>query len=140
MADKTYVEVTKFTVDGGVDSKYKSKSVESMQKAAESAVKSSGKLTMDAPKEKGAKGWYVLGKLDSLGPDKSGKKFEAKVSVTIATWPAKALKAFPKGSAGFAIASADEKVSPGDADQLVAAATKEAMKTGVSWMEKTKSE
>jgi len=140
MADKTYVEIAKFTVDGGVDSKYKGKAIDSMAKAAEAAVKSSSKLTLDTPKEKGAKGWLLIGKLDSVGPDKAGKKFQANVSMTIATWPAKAMKSFPSGSAGFAIASADEKVSPGDVDQLVSTAVKEAMKSGVPYMEKTKPE
>ena len=94
MADKTYVEIAKFTVDGGVDAKYKSKSIDTMARAAEAAVKASGKLTLDTPKEKGAKGWLVLGTLDSVGPDKTGKKFEAKVSMTIATWPASSAVAY----------------------------------------------
>lgn len=140
MADKTYVEIAKFSVDGGVDGKYKGKAVDTMAKVAEAAVKASSKLTLDTPKEKGAKGWLVLGTLDSVGPDKAGKKFEAKVSMTIATWPAKSMKSFPKGSAGFSISSADEKISPGDVDQLVSTATKEAMKSGVPYMEKTKPE
>ena len=140
MADKTYVEIAKLTVDGGVDAKYKSKSIDTMARAAEAAVKASGKLTLDTPKEKGAKGWLVLGTLDSVGPDKTGKKFEAKVSMTIATWPAKSMKSFAKGSGGFAIGSPDEKVSPGDVDQLVSTAVKEAMKSGVPYMEKTKPE
>jgi hypothetical protein len=140
MPDKTYVEISKFSVGSGVDAKYKGKAVDTMAKAAEAAVKGSSKLTLDAPKEKGAKGWCVLGTLDSVGPDKTGKKFEAKVSMTIATWPAKSLKSFPSGSAGFAIDSPGEKVSPGDADQLIAGAVKSAMKSGVPWMEKTKPE
>ena len=140
MADSTYVEIAKFTVAGGVDGKYKGKAVDLMTKAAEAAVKASSKLTLDKPKEKGAKGWCVLGKLDSVGPDKAGKKFEAKVSMTIATWPAKSMKSFPSGSAGFPIASADEKVSAGDADQLISRAVKAAMQSGVPYMEKTRPE
>ena len=140
MAEQTYVEVSKFTADGTAPAAYKSKSIETMGKVAKAAVKASSKLTDDAPKDKKTKGWYLFGNLDSLGPDKAGKKFEAKVSVTIGTWPARSLKSFPNGKGAFAIASADEKVSPGDADQLVVTATKEAMKTGIAWMEKNKPE
>jgi hypothetical protein len=50
------------------------------------------------------------------------------------------MKSFPRGSAGFPIGSPDEKVSPGDVDQLVSTAVKEAMKSGVPYMEKTKPE
>ena len=141
MADsKVYVEVAKFSVKDIFDTKFSAKAIESMTKAAEQAVKASSKLTQDKPKEKGAKGWYVLGSLVSLGPDKAGKKFEAKVSATIATWPGKSMKSFPSGSAGFAISSPDEKVSASDVEQLVTTAVKEAMKSGVPWMEKTKPE
>jgi len=138
MADKTYVEIAKFTIDSGVDAKYKGKALDTMTKSAEAAVKASGKLTLDTPKDKSAKGWLLLGKLDSVGPDKAGKTFEADVSMTIATWPAKALKAFPKGSAAFGIDSADEKVSPGDVDKLISSAVKSAMESGVAYMEKNK--
>jgi hypothetical protein len=139
MADaQTYVEIAKFTVTDSFDSKYNAKSIESMTKAAEQAVKASKLLTTDKPKDRNAKGWFVLCALESLGPDKAGKKFEAKIKGAIATWPGKSMKSFPTGSAGFAIASADEKVSAGDVDQLVTAAAKEAMKSGIAFMEKTK--
>jgi hypothetical protein len=140
MADKTYVEISAFTIASDVDSKYKTKAVASMAKVAEAAVKASSKLTLDKPEPKGAKGWFVFGNLDSVGADKAGKKFEAKVSITISTWPAKSMKSFAKGSGGFTIASADEKVSPSDVDQVITAAVKDAMKSGVPYMEKTKPE
>ena len=140
MGDKTYVEISTFTIASDVDSKYKGKAVALMVKATEAAVKASSKLTLETPKQKGAKGWFVFGNLDSVGADQSGKKFEAKVSITISTWPAKSMKSFAKGSGGFALASADEKVSPGDVDLIVTAAVKDAMKSGVPYMEKTKPE
>jgi hypothetical protein len=139
MADpQTYVEISKFTITKTFDSKYNAKSIDSMTKIAEQAVKASKSLTLDKPKEKGAKGWALVCALESLGPDKAGKKFEAKVSGAIATWPGKSMKSFPTGSAGFAIASADEKVSASDVDQLVTGAAKELMKSAVPFMEKTK--
>ena len=136
--DKTHVEVEKFTADGDVDAKFKAKAIDSMTKAAQAAIKGSKTLTLDAPKQKGAKGWWLFGNLVSLGPDKAGKNFEAKVSMSISTRPAKSMKAFPEGSGAFAIDSPDEKISPGDVDQIVTAAVRKAMTSAVPFMEKTK--
>jgi hypothetical protein len=140
MADaKIYVELSKFSVKDIFDDKHKSRVVDLMTSTAEAAVKKSGKLTVDKPKDKAAKGWAVLGSLVSLGPDKSGKKFAAKVSLTVTTWPGKSIKAMPSGEAGFAI-EPGEKVSPGDVDQVAKGAAAEAMKTAISHMESKKPE
>ena len=87
MADpKTYVQVNTFAIKEIFDSKHKSRVQALMTKTAEQAVKGSSKLTLDAPKEKGAKGWSLDSSLVSLGPDKAGKKFGANVSMSISTW------------------------------------------------------
>jgi hypothetical protein len=135
MADKTHVEVEKFTADGDVDSKFKSKAIASMTKAAEAAIEASGSLTLDAPKQKGAKGWSLIGNLVSLGPDKAGKTFQAVISFGVSTWPVRSMKSFPTTKGGFPIASADEKISLGDVDQVVTRTVKDAMKTIVGYME-----
>ena len=135
MADpKIYVQVNTFAIKDIFDSKHKSRVQALMTKTAEQAVKGSSKLTLDAPKEKGAKGWSLDSSLVSLGPDKAGKKFGANVS----TWPGKSMKSFPTGYGGFAIESADDKISPGDVDQVAVTAVKEATKTAVKYMESTK--
>ena len=102
---KIYVQVNKFAVKDIFDAKHKAKAITVMQKAAESAIK--GKLTTDAPKDKGAKGWSLDGSLVSLGPDMSGKKLEAKVSMSISTWPGKSIKAMPSGTAAVISDSSD---------------------------------
>ncbi|MCE9657958.1 MAG: hypothetical protein K8R60_05320 [Burkholderiales bacterium] len=133
MADaKIYVQVNKFAVKDIFDAKYKAKAITVMQKAAENAVK--GKLTTDAPKEKGAKGWSLDGSLVSLSPDKAGKKLEAKVSMSISTWPGKSIKAMPSGTAAMAIPSAD-KVDSGDVEAVAEAAVESAMKSATKYME-----
>jgi len=130
----TYVQINKFVVKDIFDAKYKTRVVAVMQKATEKAIK--GKLTVDVPKEKGAKGYSLDGSLVSLAPDKAGKKFEAKVSMTISTWPGKSIKAMPSGSAATTIPSAD-KIDAGDVDAIVAAAVDSAMKSAVKYMEST---
>jgi hypothetical protein len=140
MADpKTYVDVTDFAVKDIFDGKHKSRVVGVMTKAAEEAVKRSGKLTLDKPKDKGAKGWSINGSLVSLGPDKAGKKLEAEVSIALATWPGKSIKAMPKGSAAMAIDD-PKKIDAGDVDAIAEAAAQSAMKAGVKYMEGTKPE
>ncbi|MEO8525719.1 MAG: hypothetical protein ABI460_13430 [Caldimonas sp.] len=139
MADaKIYVQVKNFDIKDIFDSKHKSRVQALMTKTAEQAVKGSSKLTVDEPKEKGAKGWTLDSSLVSLGPDKAGKKFGANVSMSISTWPGKSMKSFPTGYGGFAIGSADEKISPGDVDQVAVTAVKEAMKTAIKYLESTK--
>jgi hypothetical protein len=134
MADpKTYVEVLKFAVKDIFDDKYKSRVIDLMTKTAEAAVDRAGGLSTDKPKEKGAKGWSVSGSLVSLGPDKSGKKFGAEVSVVVSTWPGKSMKSFPSGSAAFATSPGD-KISVGDVDTVAKGAVAEAMKTAVKFM------
>ena len=133
MADaKTYVQVNKFAVKDIFEAKYKAKAVSAMQKACEDAIK--GKLTTDTPKDKSAKGWSLDGSLVSLAPDKAGKKLEAKVSMSISTWPGKSIKAMPSGTAAMAIQSAD-KVDSGDVEAIAAAAVESAMKSATKYME-----
>ena len=135
MADaKIYVQVNKFAVKDIFDSKYKAKAITVMQKAAESAIK--GKLTTDTPKEKGAKGWTLDGSLVSLAPDKAGKKLEAKVSMSISTWPGKSLKSMPSGTAVLPIDGAD-KIVAGDVEAVAEGAVVSAMKSATKYMETT---
>ena len=135
MADaKIYVQVNKFAVKDIFDAKHKAKAVTVMQKAAEGAIK--GKLTTDAPKDKGAKGWSLDGSLVSLGPDKAGKKLEAKVSMSISTWPGKSIKAMPSGTAALAINGAD-KIDSGDVEAVAAGAVESAMRSATKYMEST---
>jgi hypothetical protein len=135
MADaKTYVQVNKFAVKDIFDAKHKTKAVTVMQKAAESAIK--GKLTTDQPKEKGAKGWSLDGSLVSLSPDKAGKKLEAKVSMSVSTWPGKSIKAMPSGTAAMAIDGAD-KIGSGDVEAVAEAAVQSAMRSATKYMETT---
>lgn len=133
MADaKIYVQVNKFAVKDIFEPKYKAKAITVMQKACEGAIK--GKLTTDTPKEKGAKGWSLDGSLVSLAPDKAGKKLEAKVSMSISTWPGKSIKAMPSGTAAMAIPSAD-KIDSGDVEAVAEAAVESAMKSATKYME-----
>ena len=135
MADaKTYVQVNKFAVKDIFDAKHKTKAVTVMQKAAEGAIK--GKLTTDPPKDKSAKGWSLDGSLVSLGPDKAGKKLEAKVSMSISTWPGKSIKAMPSGTAALAISGAD-KIDAGDVDAVAEGAVVSAMRSATKYMEST---
>ena len=135
MADaKIYVQVNKFAVKEIFDSKHKAKAITVMQKAAEGAIK--GKLTTDAPKEKGAKGWTLDGSLVSLAPDKAGKKLEAKVSMSISTWPGKSIKAMPSGTAVLPIAGAD-KIDAGDVEAVAEGAVQSAMRSATKYMETT---
>lgn len=132
MADaKTYVEIPTFAVNK-IDDKHKSRVVDLMTKTATALVKRSGKLTVDKPKD--GKGWSLNGSLASIGPDKSGKKFAAEVSMAIAVLPGKSIKAMPKGLASFAIDSADS-VRPGDFDAAAEAAVDAAMKSALKFME-----
>jgi hypothetical protein len=135
MADaKIYVQVNKFAVKDIFDSKYKAKAITAMQTAAENAIK--GKLTTDAPKDKAAKGWSLDGSLVSLAPDKAGKKLEAKVSMSISTWPGKSIKAMPSGTAALPIPSAD-KIDAGDVEAVAEGAVVSAMKSATKYMEST---
>ena len=51
-ASKTSVQINRFAVKGVFDAKHKSRLPALMQKAAEKAVKGSGKLTLEAPRER----------------------------------------------------------------------------------------
>jgi hypothetical protein len=135
---KTYVEIARFAAKEFFDDAHKSRVLGLMAAGAEAAVKKSGKLTLDKPKDKAAKGWSLLGGV-SVGPDKSGKKFAAKVSLTVATWPGKSIKSMPSGEAGFAT-EPGEKISASDVDQVAKAAIAEAMKSAVPFMESKKPE
>ncbi|MEP6738852.1 MAG: hypothetical protein ABJA61_00650 [Caldimonas sp.] len=137
-ASKTYVQIVKPAVKDIFDTKHKSRVIEKMQKAAEKAVKDSGKLTLDAPKEKGATGFSIDTSLVSLAPDKAGKKLEGKCSMSISTWPGKSIKAMPSGTAALAISGAD-KIDAGDVDAVAEGAVESAMKSATKYMEQNAS-
>ncbi|HEX2542248.1 MAG TPA: hypothetical protein VHM00_14340 [Caldimonas sp.] len=132
---KTYVQINKFAVKDIFDAKHKSRMPGLMQKAAEKAVKASSKLTLEAPKEKGATGYSLDGSLESLAPDASGKKLVGKCSMAVTSWPGKSLKAMPSGTAATAIPGAD-KIDAGDVDAIADGAVASAMKSAISYMEK----
>ena len=132
---KTYVEVRKMAVKDVFDDKYKSSIPAILKKVAEKAIKGDGKLTLDAPKDKGAKGWTLDGTLVSLGPDKAGKKLAGEVSLVISTWPGKSIKAMPGGKAAIGIDGPD-KIAAGDVQALVEALMSSAMDTATGYMEK----
>jgi uncharacterized protein YdbL (DUF1318 family) len=106
-----------------------------MQKAVEKAVKSSGKLTLDQPKDKGAKGYTIDGSLVSLGPDKSGKQLQGECSMAISTWPGKSIKAMPSGKAGLAIDDPG-KIAAADVQAVAEAVVEAAMNAATKYMEK----
>jgi hypothetical protein len=132
---KTYVDIEKMAVKDVFDSKYKSSLPQIMQKAAEKAVKSSGKLTLDRPKDKGAKGYSLDGSLVSLGPDKSGKQLQGECSMAISTWPGRAIKAMPSGKAGLAIEDPG-KIAAADVQAVAEAVVEAAMNAATKYMEK----
>ena len=140
MADaKTYVEISKFSVKEIFDDKHKSRVINLMTTAAEAVVKKSSKLSLDKPKDKGAKGWSVIGSLVSLGPSKDCKKFGAKVSLTVATWPGMSIKAMPSSELSFA-SQPGGNVSPSDVDEIAKRAVSDAMQSAVKFMESKKPE
>ncbi len=132
MAGKTSVSISKIGVKSIFDDKFKAKAVAVMQKAAERAVKASGKLTLDKP-ERGSNSWVIDGSLTSLAPSKDGKKLEGKASLSISSSKA-GIKAMPSGNAATAIAGAD-KVDPGDVEAIAEACVESAMKAAVKYME-----
>ena len=131
---KTYVDIEKMVVKDVFDSKYKSSLPQIMQKAAERAVKSSGKLTLDQPKDKGAKGYSLDGSLVSLAPDKSGKQLQGECSLAISTWPGRSIKAMPSGKASLPIDDPG-KIAAGDVQALAEAVVEAAMKAATKYME-----
>jgi hypothetical protein len=140
MADaKIYVEISKFSVKEIFDDKHKGRVINLMTTAAEAAVKKSGKLSLDKPKDKGAKGWNVIGSLVSLGPSRDCKKFGAKVSLAVATWPGKSIKAMPSSEIAFNSEPGD-KISASDVDEVAMRAVAEAMQSAVKFMESKKPE
>jgi hypothetical protein len=132
---KIYVNVQKLAVKDVFDAKYKNSLPAIMQKAAEKAVKSSSKLTLDEPKDKNAKGYSLDGSLVSLGPDKSGKKLAGEVLMSLSTWPGRSIKAMPTGKASIAIDDPG-KIDPGDVTALAEACIEGAMKEATGYMEK----
>jgi len=134
-APKTYVDVEKLAVKDVFDSKYKNSLPPIIQKVAEGAVKSSSKLTLDQPKDKGAKGYTLDGSIVSLGPDKSGKQLQGECSLVISTWPGKAIKAMPSGKAGIAIAD-PAKIDDADVQAVAKAVVGSAMDAATKYMEK----
>jgi hypothetical protein len=131
---KTYVNVVKPAVKDVFDAKYKNSLPPIMLKAMEKAVKSSGKLTLDQPKDTSAKGWSVDGSLVSLGPDKAGKKLQAECSLVVSTWPGKSIKAMPSGKGAIAISGGS--ADAGDVQALAEAVVSGAMDKAVDYMEK----
>jgi hypothetical protein len=135
MADaKIYVQVNKFVVKDIFDARHKAKAIMAMQNAAESAIQ--GKFTTQVPKEKGAKGWSLEGSLVSLAPDKAGRKLEAKVSMSISTWPGKSIKAMPAGTKMLSIAGAD-KIEASDVQAVAEGAAALAMVSATKYMVST---
>lgn len=134
-AAKTYVDIEKMVVKDVFDPRYKSSLPAIMQKAAEKAIKSSGKLTLDKPKDKGAKGYSLDASLVSLGPDKSGKQLQGECSMAISTWPGRSIKAMPSGKAGVAIADPN-KIDAGDVQAVAEAVVAAAMSAATTYMEK----
>jgi hypothetical protein len=134
-APPTYVDVEKLVVKDVFDSKYKNSLQPIIQKAAEGAVKSSSKLTLDKPKDKGAKGYTLDGSIVSLGPDKSGKQLQGECSLVISTWPGKSIKAMPSGKAAFAIDD-PAKIADADVQAIAKAAVASAMDAATKYMEK----
>ena len=132
---KTYVDIEKMVDKDVFDSKYKTSLPQIMQKAAEKAVKASGKLTLDQPKDKGAKGYTIDGSLVSLGPDKSGKQLQGECSMAISTWPGKSIKAMPSGKAGLAIDDPG-KIAAADVQAVAEAVVEAAMNAATKYMEK----
>ncbi|HLY55027.1 MAG TPA: hypothetical protein VKS60_05690 [Stellaceae bacterium] len=133
---RTYVQVSKFAVKDLFDPQYKAKLPGIMENCAEKVVKKSAKLTLDQPKDKGAKGYTLDGSLVSLGPDKTGKKLGAQVSLAISTWPGKSIKAMPSGGGALPIDDIS-KVDAGDVQAVVEGAVASAMAEAVKYMEKT---
>lgn len=133
--DQTYVNIQKMNVKDVFDDSYKSTLPAIMQKSVEKAVKASKKLTTDAPKEKGAKGFSLDGSLVSLGPDKAGKKLQGEFSVVISSWPGKSIQAMPSGKASIAIDDASN-IDKGDVVALAQAVVDSAMDAATKYMEK----
>lgn len=133
--NKNYVQLSKATNKQIFDPKFKADALRAVDRAVEKAIRANPKLTLDAPKEKGAKGWSLVTSLVSLGPDKSNKQLEAKVEMVIATWPGKAIKAMPKGSG--ALAQNMSKVGKGDIEAVADGATAAAMKAAVKYLADT---
>ncbi len=134
-APKTYVNIQKMAIKDVFDTKYKSSLPAILQKAVEKSVKASGKLTLDEPKGKDAKGYTLDGSLVALGPDKSGKKLAGEFSMAISTWPGHSIKAMPTGKASLEIEDA-AKVDAGDVQALAEALVDGAMKEATKYMEK----
>jgi len=132
---QTYVDVEKLVVKDVFDSKYKNSLPPIIQKVAEGAVKSSSKLTLDKPKDKGAKGYTLDGSIVSLGPDKSGKQLQGECSLVISTWPGKSVKAMPSGKAGIPIDD-PAKIADADVQAIAKAAVASAMDSATKYMEK----
>ena len=61
---------------------------------------------------------------------------EAKVAMSISTWPGKSIKAMPSGNAAMAIPSAD-KIDGGDVEAVAEGAVDAAMKSATKYMEST---
>ena len=114
MAEKTYVNVQKFTVKAIFDSALKGVAVAAMTKAAEKAVDKSSTLTIKAPKEKDGQALYLGGTLETLQMvDKDGQKLlVCKVVMDAGEWDIKAKKGkmslFPKGGGKVPVDKPDD--------------------------------
>ncbi len=133
-----YVEVENFAVQQIFDGKYKAHVIDLLSKSMEAAISKSGKFTLDKPKDK-SKGWMVLGTVTRLGPDKAGKTFGIEMSVIVAVWPAKAIKATLHPKSVFEIKPGD-KITASDVDQVTKDAAAAGMKDAIAFMSTRKPE
>ena len=132
-AEQTYVQLAKPAVARIFDDKFKAGAIKAMEKALAAAVKKASGLTLDAPKEKGAKGWSLDTSLVSMAPDAAGKMLEGNVSMSVSTWPGKSIKAMPSAKAKISIRGAD-KVGAADVEDLAGALVDSAMESAVKFM------
>jgi|SRR3954470_22163972 hypothetical protein len=133
---KKYVYVANFGVKDAFDNKYKSTLPKVMKAAAEKAINASSKLTTKPPADKKEEGFYLDGSLTSLGKTVNGNEIDldAKIMATLASWPKKAMFAFP--SAEAEIKGANEKKLDSDVQDLVIALLEDVMPIAIKELEK----
>ena|ERR1043166_6920877 len=133
---KKYVCVANFGVKEAFDNKYKSSLPKVMKAAAEKAINASSKLTTKPPADKKEEGFYLDGSLSSLSKTASGNaiNLEAKIMAALATWPKKAMFAFP--SAESELQGADQKKLDRDVEDLIKGLMDGVMETAIKELEK----
>ncbi len=102
-------------------------------KKAEAAIGRAGKLTLQKPKDAGAKGWSLNGKFD-LELNKAGDHLDASIDWFVAVWPTKAIKL--KGTDSKSVAIEQGKPSDGNLRDAISGAMDDVMATAVSFMSK----